>query len=233
MRPRPARRTITAALAAAAFTLTAGSARAETIHETQQWAALAVTARLTGEADAPGLSGWLDEHVRNTPDRTTFILRPGLGYRFTSALSAWAGYAWVPTILEDAPTIHEHRAWQQGIVQGRAGRLLLQGRPRLEQRFRDGEDEVGLRARLFGRMNVRVVESAAIDVALWDEIFLGLNDTAWGQEAGYDQNRAFVGPAWTSGPVRFELGYLNVAQRRPDATWLVAHNVSLWAFVSL
>jgi hypothetical protein len=217
-----------------AMALGASSARAETRTETQYWTAAFLTARITGEKTAdPGLSGWFDLHGRFGEDRTTAIVRPGLGYRFSGLLSGWAGYAWVPTWIDDAPTSNEHRIWEQGIIQGTEGILRFQIRPRFEQRFRQGQDDVGLRFRLFVRSNLRITEEVPFDVAIWDEVFLGLNETGWGQVGGFDQNRIFVGPAYTLGPARLEAGYLNVVQRRADGSWLVQHNPMLAVVVSL
>jgi hypothetical protein len=217
-----------------AMAFEASSARADTRTETQYWTAAFLTARITGEKPAdPGLSGWLDVHGRFGEDRTTAIVRPGLGYRFSALLSGWAGYAWVPTWIDDAPTIKEHRIWEQGIIQGTEGILRFQIRPRFEQRFRQGQDDVGLRFRLFVRSNLRITEEVPLDAAIWDEVFLGLNETGWGQVGGFDQNRIFVGPAYTLGPARLEAGYLNVVQRRADGSWLVQHNPMLVVVVSL
>ena len=61
---------------------------------------------------------------------------------------------------------------------------------------------------------------------------MAANDTDFGQLAGFDQNRAFVGPAWLPEPgVRLEAGYLSVVQRRPDVTTLV-HALSVNAFLT-
>ena len=198
---------------------------AQTRTETQYWTAAFLTARMTGEKPtAPGISGWFDAHGRFGQDRTVAIVRPGLGYRFSALVSGWLGYAWIPTWVEGGPTLHEHRVWEQALLQGMEGILRYQIRPRLEQRFREGHDEVGHRVRLFARSNLRLSEQIPLDVALWDEIFVGLNETGWGQIGGFDQNRFFAGLAYTFGPARVEAGYLNVALHRVDGSWLIQHN---------
>ena len=210
------------------------TAGAETRTETQYWTAAFLNARITGEkATEPGVSAWFDLHGRFGPDRTTAIVRPGLGYRFSGLVSGWVGYAWVPTWIDDAAMIHEHRIWEQGLAQGTEGILRYQIRPRLEQRFRQGQDGVGHRFRLFLRSNLRITDEHPLDVAIWDEVFLGLNETAWGQVGGFDQNRIFIGPAYTFGPARLEAGYLNVVAHRLDGSWLIQHNPMIALFVSL
>jgi hypothetical protein len=219
---------------ASTMVLGARTVRAQTRTETQYWTAAFLTARITGEAPAdPGLSGWLDVHGRFGEDRTVAIVRPGLGYRFSALVSAWLGYAWVPTWVDEAPTIQEHRIWQQAILQGTEGILRYQARPRLEQRLREGQDGTGFRFRLMVRANLRVTEQLPIDVALWDEVFFGLNETAWGQAGGFDQNRVFLGLSYALGPVRAEAGYLNVASHRLDGSWSIQHNPMLSLFVTL
>jgi hypothetical protein len=220
-------------LSFSAMSISARTVRAETRTETQYWTAAFLTARITGDKAEPGLNAWFDVHGRFGSDRTVAIVRPGLGYRFTELLSGWVGYAWVPTWLDDGPTVHEHRVWEQGIVQGKEGFLRYQVRPRLEQRFREGQDDVGHRFRLFLRANLRVTEEVPLDVALWAEVFLGLNETAWGQVAGFDQNRGFIGLGYTLGPARLEAGYLNVTAHRLDGTWVIQHNPMLALFVAL
>ena len=217
-----------------AILLAAHDVRAETRTETQYWTAAFLTARITGETSAqPGLSGWFDVHGRFGDDRTVAIVRPGLGYRFSALASVWLGYAWVPTWIDDAPAIQEHRIWNQAIFQGTEGLLRYQIRPRLEQRLRQGQDGVGFRFRLFGRANLRFVDEVPIDVAVWDELFFGLNETSWGQVGGFDQNRAFLGLSSTFGPARVEAGYLNVAVHRLDGSWLIQHNPMVSLFVTL
>jgi Protein of unknown function (DUF2490) len=210
------------------------SARAQTRTETQYWSSALLMARITGEKPAdPGISGWFDVHARFGEDRNTAIVRPAIGYRFSGLVSGWLGYAWTPTWIDDGPALHEHRIWQQALVQGTEGILRYQIRPRLEQRFRADRDDVGVRFRLFLRSNWRLTSKFPLDIALWDELFLGLNETVWGQVAGYDQNRVFLGLSYTFGVARVEAGYLNSVSRRLDGSWLIQHNPTIALTVTL
>ena len=54
---------------------------------------------------------------------------------------------------------------------------------------------------------------------LWDELFIHLNDTDWGAESGFDQNRVFVGLGLKCDPKsgwRTEVGYLNQTINNPS-----------------
>ena len=72
-------------------------------------------------------------------------------------------------------------------------------------------------------------------MVIWDEVFFGLNDTDWGQNSGFDQNRFYVGPAYRlSKNWRVEIGYLNnhiaLPGNNPDA--ITNHNLALTFFGS-
>ena len=46
----------------------------------------------------------------------------------------------------------------------------------------------------------------------WDELFFNLNNTDWGADSGFAQNRFFGGVGWkfdTKGRIKAEAGYLN------------------------
>lgn len=210
------------------------AAEAQTTNESQMWASTTLTAKLGGEeAKDHGPIAWLDLHARRGPDGFTGILRPALGWRFSPSLALYGGYAWVPFYADDdeSKDVQEHRAWQQLIYQGKEGPLLLQLRPRFEQRFRPDED-VAFRLRFFGRLNAELWESSPLAVAAWDETFVQLGETSWGAPGGFDQNRLFLGLAYTVGEVRVEPGYLNVAIRRPDDSLRIEHNFAINAFWS-
>lgn len=170
---------------------------------------------------------WLDVHARRSQANFLSIVRPGVGLHFTPNVSGWVGYAWIPTVPDDGSTTHEHRVWQQLIGNIPLGeRLTLQSRTRFEQRFASGGG-LGLRLREFVRLSVATERPERPRLALWDELFWGLNDTDWGAVSGFDQNRLFVGvglPVSHGG--RVELGLLNVLALRDElqVSWVVAAN---------
>jgi hypothetical protein len=190
---------------------------------------------------------WSDFQLRTYEsfEPTTAILRPGLTWRARPNLFLTAGYAWIPgwTRDEELPSrawgeldfVDEHRTWQQLLWTPHDERTGLSAmvRGRLEQRFRPGQSDVGSRARILWRGHGPLTRDRRWIAVVWNELFLGLNDTAWGQTRGFDQNRAFGGFGYVAIPrrVRLELGYTNkwTARRGPDA---VEHIVALNTFFS-
>ena len=217
----------------AAIMLAPASVAAQDADDFQSWASVAAT--VDAAPRPPALSFWLDVHARRASESTAVLVRPGVGVVVVDWLSLWAGYAWIPTFDDAAggEASHEHRIWEQAQAQHRFDfGLALQARARLEQRFVEGAGDVGVRARQFVRVNWQPSAEVPLGVAIWDELFVGLNDTGWGQASGFDQNRLFVGlfllaPPWA----RLEAGYLFVYRDRGGAD-LYTHALAINLFVS-
>lgn len=187
--------------------LSTGAAQAQERGEFQIWNAVLSTVHFS--PTAPRAALWLDVHARRGDAGTVHILRPGGGFVVRDWLSLWGGYAWIPTFDENAGRRDEHRLWQQVVFGHTAGDFTFQARTRFEQRFSEGGDDVGFRLRQFIRINWQPHEETPVGVALWDELFLGLNEPDWGAPRGFDQNRLFLGPFLKVAPwARFEAGYL-------------------------
>lgn len=182
------------------------SAQEQVVQETQAWFGAFSSGPLMGP-----LLGWFDLHARFTPDKqqATYLVRPGLGVRVRPDMVLWLGYLWVPTVTDGAITLDEHRVWQQWTWDlALASGVRFQLRTRLEERFAKGD--FGLRLRQFGRAQSPRLGGGPLWLTAWDELFIALNDTTFGQRAGFDQNRLFVGVAWAlSQQVRVEGGYFN------------------------
>ena len=226
-------KTILSAIAIATLlTLSASAQDAES--DFQAWNALAVSGSL--KEDSRFLV-WFDGHARFRDDASDLgvsIIRPGIGWRVQKGLDAWIGYARVVSRDDDRPDIKENRIWQQATYS--LPTLLngnLSGRSRLEQRFRETGDDTGWRYRQFVRWSKPIGDSD-FSAVLWDELFLNLNNTDWGQRGGFDQNRFFVGAAWhVNRGVRLEGGYLNNVLDRAVGDAQVNHNFSISLFLSL
>ena len=118
--------------------------------DTQVWSAVAMTAPAATDSK---LMLWCDGHARFSDDAGRLgvsIIRPGMGYRVSDKLTLWLGYARVTQ--HPGEDIDEDRIWQQATYP--LGELFggsLSGRTRLEQRFRDSDNDTGIRLRQFFR----------------------------------------------------------------------------------
>ncbi|MCB9675983.1 MAG: DUF2490 domain-containing protein [Alphaproteobacteria bacterium] len=189
------------------------------------WEGLVITAAPPGEKESR-LRLWFDGHARRG-DSFVSIVRPGVGVDLGGGVALWAGYGWIATATP-GDLASEHRVWEQ-ITWNRSGKRGGGGlRGRLEQRFGD-RDGLGLRFRAFGRAQADV--AGPLSLVIWDELFVGLNDTDWGA-AGIDQNRLFGGPAWRAGKLRAETGLLVQAIHR-GGDWTTVPVVATNLFLSL
>jgi hypothetical protein len=182
-------------------------------HEPQGWVAFFGTKKIPDTVWV----FWLDAQARlnAAATQTQVLLRPGVGVRFRPDMTAWLGYAWTPTVRGSELVVDEHRLWEQWTWDLSFGNgVKAQLRSRFEQRLSRGE--LGLRFRQFVRAQSPRFGRALL--VAWDEIFFAFNDTKWGQQAGFDQNRLFVGVGWfIDDAVRVEAGYFNQLVHRRDA----------------
>jgi hypothetical protein len=200
----------------------------------QSWNAIAIAGPVQEDSR---LLFWFDGHARYKDEAEELgvtIFRPGLGWRVSSDLDLWAGYARVVSRQDEARDVSEDRFWQQAtfplpeILGGSMG-----ARSRLEQRFRATGDDTGWRFRQFVRW-ARPIEGTDFSAVVWDELFVNFNDADWGQRAGFDQNRLFVGAAWhVNDRARLEAGYLNNVLDTPTSDEQVNNNLSITFFLNL
>lgn len=187
-----------------------GTARAEPTHP-GVWAATFVQAPV-GDG-YPRLTFWFDAHARRWDSAFLAILRPAVGVELTPWVALHGGYAFVPSWPATAEPHVEHRVWEQALFSGKVGTGAgLQGRLRFEQRFPGWSEGVGLRLRALGRVGLTPTPWGGYGLAVNDEVFLGFNQTDWGNVSGFDQNRAFAGVILPMGAGRTEVGYMNLAQ---------------------
>lgn len=200
-------------IAVVAFAIVTGSAAtadAQLEEDFALWAALFFTGQV--HADTPSPIFWFDGHIRRFESSTLQILRPGVGLAFAPWGSLWLGYAWVPNWNEETgQRSDEQRIWEQLTLTYRGGPVLLQSRTRFEQRYLKGASGTAHRFRQFVRFNYKPKEQVPVGIALWDEVFVGIQGATWAKQ-GFDQNRVFLGPAIYAfdGLFRVEVGYLNV-----------------------
>lgn len=109
--------------------------------------------------------------------------------------------------------------WDRGVRQPNEERLRqivlvpfgagFSGRLRFEQRFRDDGEEVGFRLR--PRVGLELpLQGSGLKLFATSEHFVNFNDTAWGQNGGYERMRNAAGLSVSvGGKLRAEFGYLN------------------------
>ena len=193
---------------------------AQTIDDVGHWSALFTQDRFSCDSR---LRWWFDGHYRLFDDNDGFgqsIVRPGIGLDVGENSALWAGYGWIRTSPIQGEDIDEHRIWQQWTSSRTVDPLKFAARTRFEQRFIESSDDTGLRLRQFVRAQKNLGRCSRRTFVVWDELFIALNDTDWGQRSGFDQNRIFVGFGFKrnhASPWRVEIGYMNqtVNQRGP------------------
>jgi len=191
------------------------SIKAQTADDTGLWLAALGNGEFKSLGDESRLRWWFDAHYRLLDDTNGFnqsIVRPGLGYKLTENQTVWAGYGWINTSPIVGDDFDEHRIWQQWTATPSAGWWKFLHRSRFEQRLVETGDDVGLRWRQLVRGQRILSQCPEWSLVLWDEAFFNLNDTDWGAQSGFDQNRAFIGFGYkrcSKSKVRTEIGYLN------------------------
>lgn len=209
----------------------ADAASAQTRQDFAIWGALFFTGQVY--TDSPSPVFWLDVQGRQDDAGTVGLFRPGMGLAFAPWGSIWLGYAWIPVwVNETGERLDEQRVWEQLLLTYRSERgILLQSRTRVEQRFLKEESGTAHRFRQFARFNYRPAERLPVGIAIWDEVFVGIEGATWAKQ-GFDQNRIFAGLAvyGGSGIFRTEVGYLNVYVSRD--TNVINHVLSMNFFVS-
>lgn len=180
-------------------------------HDAQAWSSITATTALSARVDAT-----MEAHSRYTDDVSRMgqlLLRPSVTLKLPRGWSVTAGYVYVRTRFAGTLANDEHRAWQQvGYTFARSGAgLLLNGRTRIEERFRPDADGVGWRLRQQVRAQLPLLRRGGlVRAVVWNETFVGLNTTPWDRHPGVDQVRTFLGVSLPVAPgVTVEPGYLN------------------------
>lgn len=188
--------------------------------DSQAWGSVTATTALSDKVDAT-----MEVHLRFTDDAGRLgqtLLRPSVTYKLDRGFSLTAGYVYVDTNPQGPVRTHEHRTWQQvGYRFVQNDRITLTGRSRIEQRFFEGETGTGWRLRQQLRAALPVQRASKVQAILWNETFVGLNRTPWGQRADFDQSRSFAGIGLPlAEKTTVEIGYLNqhIFRTGPDRT---------------
>ena len=118
------------------------------------------------------------------------LLRTGLNYHITGGMIT-AGYGHIGSHVYDtekkSPEVEEHRIWQQFITTNQIGRVKLEHRYRIEQRWVNKAYKNRFRYRImaFIPLNKKQMEPGAVFIGLYDEIFVN------GKADYFDRNRLY------------------------------------------
>lgn len=220
--------------------MTCHDCNAQSIHDFGSWFSVNTQGKFNSCSEDSKLRWWFDGHLRYLDDSDGFnqsIFRPGIGYQVNSNTNVWMGYAWINELPANGnPVFDENRIWQQLLWSKKLDLRTVWSRSRLEQRFVETGSDTGWRLRQFLKIDRPFHEGSTLSFVAWDEFFLDLNETDWGQQGSFSQNRVFVGLGKKfDGPhsPKIEIGYLNQFLRRKSADDRFNHIVSanwFWTF---
>ena len=126
-----------------------------------------------------------------TPNNTEqLLLRTGINYHIeTTTITGGYGHIGSYVYLSErkSPEVEEHRIFQQLITINKIGRLKLEHRYRIEQRWVNKEFKNRLRYRImaFIPLNKKKIEKGTVFIGLYDEIFMNT------QQTYFDRNRFY------------------------------------------
>ncbi len=171
------------------------------------------------------------------------ILRPAFGYQLTENLSMWQGYAWVGNYNQrhtppQSPFFEESRIYQQVLYTRKFESFKISSRTRLEERWIEHVDGTAVRFRTALRGMYALPMAPEWALVASDEVFVHLNTVgARGPQAGFDQNRVFVGINRTfSQYVNLDVGYQNQllnSRSIPNLANQMNHMILLQLFINL
>lgn len=210
-------RSIVASFAASVVLLMLSSApaRSDAVQDGGFWLTIIAQGDLGPEPVRHRIKWWLDGQLRLFGDSGGFgqgLIRPGLGYALGDSTSAWLGYAYIRTDPAKGSPFDEQRIWQQFFWGPKIKVVSIDSRSRLEERFVETGSDVGVRFRQLVGARMPLDFAPRITPLIWNEVFFNLNDTDWGADAGFDQNRFFVGLGFKIRPesgFRLDAGYMN------------------------
>ena len=145
------------------------------------------------------------------------LIRPAAGYNINKSVSLFLGYGWTPTFSNseyESDFRNENRIWQQILISHSDFGLDWQHRIRQEQRMIDDASGVSNRTRYLLRGSYKFCDSDDWGITGYNELFVNLNSVERGPRAGFDRDRFFLGPFYTSGAGRYEVGYLGEYGKR-------------------
>ena len=197
-------------------------AKAQSVHDYATWFSINADGDVKAHGREPSKLKWhFDGQLRFLNDSGGYhqsFVRPGIGYALTPNTSVWFGYAWVNELPANGnPVFSENRIWQQVSWSHKLSDWKLSTRTRLEQRWLETGNDTGWRFRHQAKLEKPLRNQPKLSFIVSDEALFDLNETDWGQNGSFSQNRAFVGIGWKregNHQPKLEIGYLNQYFRR-------------------
>ncbi len=129
-------------------------------------------------------------YFENAKNFNQLLLRTGLNYHINSNAIATLGYGFIETdssFEEIANEINamEHRIFQQFILKNKVGEFKFEHRYRIEQRFINFGDSNDTQHRARYRLQVTLPLTDIFFLNFYDEIFLNLQGSVYGQNRLY------------------------------------------------
>jgi hypothetical protein len=169
------------------------------------------------------------------------FVRPGVNFELNKKVSLTAGYAFADTFqYGDYPTSYrfpEHRVFEQVLLKQTVGKLDLQHRYRLEQRFLGTRSDPSIdsidssryenRFRYLARVNIPLTVDERYYIGTSNEFFVNFGKNV--AENIFDQNRAYVAVGLpVAKATRIELGYLlQIVQQRSGLVFEYNHTLQV------
>ncbi len=160
-------------------------------------------------------------HTISPTNIEQLLLRTGLNYHFKPNASATFGYAHIGNYEYDSerksPEVEEHRIWQQFLTTNTIGRVKLEHRYRLEERFVEDDFKMRFRYRLMVvvPLNRPIIEAGTLYLGIYDELFI--ND----KRNFFDRNRLYGGLGYQyENNIHFQVGLLRQEVQTTAKTFL-------------
>ncbi|UZR28023.1 DUF2490 domain-containing protein [Methylococcus mesophilus] len=171
---------------------------------------------------------WLEGQMRWDNDWQHWyqgMARAALGYSLSDRATLWLGYTYLPTQNVGQPYVAQQDVWPafRYVLPTDFGTVTF--RTMFETNFLRG-DQPRYRPRQMLRYMRPFDFEPRLSMIAWDEVFVNINSTYWGGQAGFNQNRGFIGGGWTFDPgFRVELGYMNQYIDSSDHQHQTMHNL--------
>ena len=174
------------------------------------------------------------------------LLRFGLEYEINPKVSVMGGYAWIKTFpYGTQPILHEfneHRMFEQVNLKDKAGRLEVQHRYRIEQRFLEQyalnssgnvvqvdpvfRNRIRYRALVMLPLSRKTMGDQTLFLSINNELFVGFGKGI--AKNPIDQNRFITALGWRfNAQTNIQVGYLNQFIFKSNAIDM-ERNHSLW-----